>query len=47
MMLQDAFGRPVLLFPTQWKMAGVVESCGEELELTPFATAPDIEVRRK
>ena len=47
MMLEDRFGRPVLLFPTEWKMNGVLTSCGDDLELTPFATAPDIETRRK
>lgn len=39
---QDRFGRPVLLFRNEWKLANVQ---GElpELELVPWSRPPDIE----
>ena len=39
---QDKFGRPVLLFRNEWKLANVH---GElpQLELVPWSTPPDIE----
>ena len=46
MQLEDAYGRPVLLFNAKWKMNKVVADSGERLQLRPFAVAPDVEERR-
>jgi peptide chain release factor 3 len=47
MQLEDAYGRPVLLFNAEWKMNKVVADSGERLQLRPFAVAPDVEERRR
>lgn len=47
MQLEDAYGRPVLLFNAEWKMNKVVADSGEQLQLRPFAVAPDVEERRR
>lgn len=47
MQLEDAYGRPVLLFNAEWKMNKVVTDSGEQLQLRPFAVAPDVEERRR
>ena len=45
--LSDRYGRPVLLFNAEWKMSRVEDEAGKELELRPYAVAPDFETRRK
>mgnify|MGYP004108195715 CR=1 FL=1 len=47
MQLEDAYGRPVLLFNAEWKMNKVIADSGEQLQLRPFAVAPDVEERRR
>ena len=47
MQLEDAYGRPVLLFNADWKMNKVVADSGERLQLRPFAVAPDVEEKRR
>lgn len=39
---QDRFGRPVLLFRNEWKLANVQGDI-PELELVPWSRPPDIE----
>jgi len=45
--LQDVHNRPVLLFPSEWKMKAVASAVGENLQLRPYAVAPDVEERRR
>jgi len=45
--LSDAFGRPVLLFPSEWRLNSVTADLGKELKLRPHALAPDIEEKRR
>ena len=45
--LSDAYGRPVLLFPSEWRLNAVAEQLGDELKLRPHALAPDVEERRR
>ena len=45
--LSDAYGRPVLLFPSDWRLNSVVGELGDDLKLRPHALAPDVEVRRR
>ena len=45
--LQDVHNRPVLLFPSEWKMKSVVSAAGKSLQLRPYAVAPDVEERRR
>ena len=45
--LQDVYGRPVLLFPSEWRLNTAVGELGEPLGLRPYALAPDIEAKRK
>jgi peptide chain release factor 3 len=46
-MLEDTYSRPVLLFPSEWKLNAVLAECTEPLQLRPFAVAPDVEERRR
>ena len=45
--LQDVYERPVLLFQSEWALKNVVASVGEELQLQPYALAPDIKDQRR
>ena len=45
--LSDVWGRPVLLFPSEWRLNTVAAELGDELKLRPHALAPDVEVRRR
>lgn len=45
--LEDTWGRPVLLFPSEWKLNSVLADCTTLLQLRPYAVAPDIEERRR
>lgn len=45
--LEDVWGRPVLLFPSEWKLNSVLLECAEALQLRPYAVAPDVEERRR
>lgn len=45
--LSDTYGRPVLLFPSEWRLNSVVGELGDELALRPHALAPDIEQKRR
>lgn len=45
--LSDVHGRPVLLFPSEWRLNTAVETVGDSLMLRPHALAPDIEERRR
>lgn len=45
--LSDTFGRPVLLFPSEWRLNTVTQDLGDELKLRPHALAPDVEQRRR
>jgi len=45
--LSDVYGRPVLLFPTSWRLDSIVNELGGELKLRPHALAPDVEQRRR
>ena len=44
--LQDVYGRPVLLFPSEWRLGTATSEVGEELMLRPYALAPDRQFRR-
>ena len=46
-LLSDTYGRPVLLFPSEWRLNAVADDLGDELKLRPHALAPDVEVRRR
>ena len=46
-MLSDAYSRPVLLFPSEWRLNAVSEQLGDTLKLRPHALAPDIEQKRR
>jgi peptide chain release factor 3 len=46
MQLADRYERPVLLFPSEWKLRNVAEAVGEDLQLRPYAVAPDIELKK-
>jgi len=45
--LSDTYGRPVLLFPSEWRLNSVQEELGTTLKLRPHALAPDVEERRR
>lgn len=45
--LTDTYGRPVLLFPSQWRLDAVTNELGSRLKLRPHALAPDVEQRRR
>lgn len=45
--MSDTYGRPVLLFPSEWRLNSVCQELGDELKLRPHALAPDVEVRRR
>jgi len=45
--LQDQYGRPVILFPSEWRLNTATSELGESLALRPYALAPDIEAKRK
>jgi len=45
--LQDTWGRPVILFPSEWRLNTAVAELGEKCQLRPYALAPDIEAKRK
>lgn len=45
--LQDQYGRPVILFPSEWRLNTAMSELGESLTLRPYALAPDIEAKRK
>lgn len=45
--LEDIYGRPVLLFASEWTLNNAVAQLGDELQLRPYALAPDIQERRK
>ena len=46
-MLSDSWGRPVLLFPSEWRLNTVVGELGVDLKLRPHALAPDVEQKRR
>jgi len=46
MKLNDAYDRPVLLFPSSWRLQSVTQELGDELKLRPHALAPDLELKR-
>ena len=37
--LSDVYGRPVLLFPSQWRLSSVEQDLGTDLKLRPHALA--------
>lgn len=37
--LSDVYGRPVLLFPSQWRLSSIEQDLGSELKLRPHALA--------
>ena len=45
--LSDTYGRPVLLFPSDWRLNTVAAELGDDLMLRPHALAPDIEQKRR
>ena len=45
--LSDTYGRPVLLFPSEWRLNAVVGDLGDDLKLRPHALAPDVEQKRR
>ena len=45
--LSDAYSRPVLLFPSEWRLNTVVGELGTDLKLRPHALAPDVEQKRR
>ncbi|KOO35600.1 peptide chain release factor 3 [Chrysochromulina tobinii] len=45
--LSDVYGRPVLLFPSEWRLNSVVGELSDKLGLRPHALAPDVEERRR
>lgn len=45
--LEDIYGRPVLLFASEWTLNNAVAQLGDELQLRPYALAPDIQERRR
>jgi len=45
--LEDEYGRPVLLFPSEYKLTNVLNEAGAALQLRPYAVAPDFEERRR
>lgn len=45
--LSDTYGRPVLLFPSEWRLNSIVSDLGDTLRLRPHALAPDIEQKRR
>ena len=45
--VSDTFGRPVLLFPSEWRLNAVVGDLGDDLKLRPHALAPDVEQKRR
>lgn len=45
--LQDGYGRPVILFPSEWRLNTAMSELGDKLQLRPYALAPDIEAKRK
>jgi len=45
--LQDTYGRPVILFPSEWRLGTATSELGDKLQLRPYALAPDIEAKRK
>lgn len=45
--LSDVYSRPVLLFPSEWRLNAVVGELGDELALRPHALAPDVEQKRR
>ena len=45
--LSDTYGRPVLLFPSEWRLNSICEELGDTLKLRPHALAPDIEQKRR
>ena len=46
-LLSDSYGRPVLLFPSEWRLNAVTGDLGDDLKLRPHALAPDVEERRR
>jgi len=46
-LLSDTYGRPVLLFPSEWRLNTVATELGESLRLRPHALAPDVEEKRR
>jgi len=45
--LSDNYGRPVLLFPSEWRLNAVVDELEDQLQLRPHALAPDVEQKRR
>ena len=45
--LSDLYGRPVLLFPSEWRLNSCTADVGAALMLRPHALAPDVEERRR
>lgn len=45
--LEDNWGRPVLLFASEWKLQTVLSELNELLQLRPYAVAPDVEEKRR
>lgn len=41
------YGRPVLLFQSEWALKNVIVAVGEQLQLKPYALAPDIKDQRR